>query len=64
MGEMKERMLHGELYLAGDAELAADHARAQELLERYNGTPHSAQEERDRVARRMRAAATSSPAVR
>ena len=53
MGEMKERMLRGELYLAGDAELAADHARAQELLERYNATPHSAQDERDRVLREL-----------
>ena len=53
MGEMKERMLRGELYLAGDPELAADHARAQDLLERYNATPHAAQEERDRLLREL-----------
>ena len=35
---MKERMLRGELYLADDPELAADSARAQALLERYNAT--------------------------
>jgi len=50
---MKERMLRGELYLADDPELAADHARAQELLERYNATPHGAQEERDRLLREL-----------
>jgi len=53
MAEMKERMLRGELYLAGDPELAADHARAQELLERYNATPHAAQDERDRLLREL-----------
>ena len=46
---MKERMLRGELYLAADPELAADHGRAQELLERYNATPHARQDERDRL---------------
>lgn len=51
MGTMKERMLRGELYLAGDPELAAEHARAQELLGRYNATPHAAQDERDRLLR-------------
>jgi len=53
MAEMKERMLRGELYLAGDPELTADHARAQELLERYNATPHAAQDERDRLLREL-----------
>jgi maltose O-acetyltransferase len=53
MGEMKERMLRGELYLAGDPELAADHARAQDLLERYDATPHAAQDERDRLLREL-----------
>jgi maltose O-acetyltransferase len=53
MGEMKERMLRGELYLGGDPELAADHARAQELVERYNATLHEAQDERDRILRAL-----------
>jgi maltose O-acetyltransferase len=51
MAEMKERMLRGELYLAGDPELAADHARAQELLDRYNATLHAAQDMRDHLLR-------------
>jgi maltose O-acetyltransferase len=48
---MKERMLRGELYLADDPELAADGARAQDLLERYNATRHTEQAERDRLLR-------------
>jgi len=48
---MKERMLRGELYLAGDPELIADHARAQELLERYNATRDAERDERARLLR-------------
>ena len=47
MAEMKQRMLRGELYMFDDPELAADYARAQELLERYNATRHAQQELRD-----------------
>jgi len=50
---MKERMLRGELYIADDPRLAADYARAQELLERYNATAHAAQDERDRILREL-----------
>jgi maltose O-acetyltransferase len=50
---MKERMLRGELYLADAPELAADHARAQELVERYNATPHTAADERDALLREL-----------
>src|SRR5262249_42315544 len=46
-GSMRERMLSGELYRADDPELAADRARAQELLERYNTTSHSEQHNRE-----------------
>ena len=46
-------MLRGELYKADDAALQADHARAQELLERYNATRHTEQDERDRVLREL-----------
>jgi maltose O-acetyltransferase len=49
---MKQRMLRGELYLV-DAELRADHARAAELLERFNGTRHSEPELRDRLLREL-----------
>ena len=50
---MKERMLRGELYKADAAALQADHARAQELLERYNATRHTEQDERDRLLREL-----------
>src|SRR5215204_7538632 len=53
MGEMKERMLRGELYIADDPALAADFARAQELLDRYNRTLHSEQDEREEILREL-----------
>ena len=46
-------MLRGELYVFDDPELAADHARAQELVERYNATSHAEQVERDRLLREL-----------
>jgi maltose O-acetyltransferase len=46
-------MQRGELYKADDPELAADHARAQELLERYNATTHAEQDERERLLREL-----------
>ena len=49
MGEMKQRMLRGELYRFDDPELAADYARAQALLERYNATRHVEQDLRDQL---------------
>jgi maltose O-acetyltransferase len=49
---MKQRMLRGELYV-GDAELAADQARAQALLERYNATSHAEPELRARLLREL-----------
>ena len=48
---MKQRMLRGELYEFDDPELAADFARAQELLERYNATRHIEQDLRDSLLR-------------
>lgn len=38
MGEMWDRMLRGELYIAEDPVLHAAYARAQELAHRYNAT--------------------------
>ena len=38
MGEMKQRMLAGELYLADDPDLAADHQRAMDLQTAFNAT--------------------------
>ena len=49
MGRMKERMLRGELYIADDAELERDFARAQDLLARYNASAHGRQDERDGI---------------
>jgi maltose O-acetyltransferase len=51
MGEMRERMLRGELYIADDAETAAEFARVQELLARFNGTAPGAWDERDALLR-------------
>jgi maltose O-acetyltransferase len=53
MGAMKDRMLRGELYIADDPALAADYARAQELLDRYNATLHGQQLDRDAILLRL-----------
>lgn len=42
-------MLRGELYIADDEDLAADFARAQDLLARYDATAHAEQGERDAI---------------
>jgi maltose O-acetyltransferase len=38
MSEMKDRMLAGELYRGGDAELVADKTRCADLVQDYNAT--------------------------
>ena len=53
MGDMKDRMLRGELYIADDPDLVADNARAQELLDRYNATRDGERDERDRLLREL-----------
>ena len=53
MGEMKERMLRGDLYIADDEDLAVDFGRAQEILERYNRSAFAEQELRDRLLREL-----------
>jgi maltose O-acetyltransferase len=53
MGEMRERMLRGELYIADDPESRAEFGRAQELLARFNGSAPGAWDERDALLRRM-----------
>ncbi|MEA2196680.1 MAG: maltose O-acetyltransferase [Solirubrobacteraceae bacterium] len=50
---MKARMVAGELYRFDDPEVVAAHARAQQLLELYNSTPHAARRERDRLLREL-----------
>ncbi len=42
-------MLAGELYLAGDPEIAADHRRARRLMERFNRTGADDGDERVRI---------------
>ena len=51
MASMRDRMVRGQLYVFGDPDLQAEHARAQALLERYNATAHRDQEERQRLLR-------------
>ena len=53
MSEMKLRMLRGELYLAGDAEIQADLDRAGVLMERFNTTRHHENGERGAILREL-----------
>jgi maltose O-acetyltransferase len=53
MGEMRERMLRGELYVANDPENGAEFGRVQELLCRFNRSAPRAWEERDALLRGM-----------
>jgi maltose O-acetyltransferase len=50
---MKARMVAGELYRFDAPDVVAAHARAQQLLEHYNTTPHAARRERDRLLREL-----------
>lgn len=49
MDTMRDRMRRGEAYRADDPQLRADYGRAQELLGRFNATPHGARDERGRL---------------
>jgi maltose O-acetyltransferase len=53
MGEMRDRMLRGELYIADDPETEAEFAAVQELLARFNGSAPAAWAERDALLRQM-----------
>jgi maltose O-acetyltransferase len=46
-------MVSGELYRFDDPELQLEHARGQSLLERYNATAHSEQEERSMLLQEL-----------
>ncbi len=46
MTSAKEKMLAGELYVASDPELVADHERARLLVERFNATSVTGADER------------------
>jgi maltose O-acetyltransferase len=52
MGEMRERMLRGDLYIADDPDNEAEFARVQELLAEFNGTAPGAWDARDALLRR------------
>src|SRR3954469_18835830 len=52
MGEMRERMLRGELYIACDPESQAEYDRVQELLAAFNGAAPRAWVQRDALLRR------------
>lgn len=49
MTDQKARMLRGDLYQASDPELVAERLHCQELLERFNGLPARASDERREV---------------
>jgi maltose O-acetyltransferase len=53
VGEKRDRMLRGELYIADDPDLASEYGRAQELLDRYNRTLHAEQDVRDAILREL-----------
>jgi maltose O-acetyltransferase len=53
MGEMRERMLRGELYIADDPDNSAEFGRTQELVARFNGAAPGARDERDALLRGM-----------
>lgn len=52
MGEMRDRMLRGELYIADDADNEAEFARAQGLIAQFNALPPGARDERDALLRK------------
>jgi maltose O-acetyltransferase len=52
MGEMRERMLRGELYLPGDPNTQGEFERVQELLGWFNACSPRASDERDALLRR------------
>ena len=51
MGEMRERMLRGELYVGDDPDNAAEFERVQELLARFKGSAPGEWAERDELLR-------------
>jgi maltose O-acetyltransferase len=53
MGEQKERMLRGELYVYDDPELTADHDRCRLLVERFNATSAGEPDERRRLLEQL-----------
>jgi maltose O-acetyltransferase len=53
MGDQKDRMLRGELYLADDPELVADRQRCRLLVERFNATGVTDRQQREELLRTL-----------
>jgi maltose O-acetyltransferase len=53
VGEQRDRMLRGEWYQDSDPELVDHRRRCQELLDRFNATAAGAEQERQRILRRL-----------
>ena len=53
MGDQKDRMLRGDLYLADDPELVADRQRCRLLVERFNATSVTDQRQRVELLRAL-----------
>jgi maltose O-acetyltransferase len=64
MRSEKEKMLAGELYHAGDAELQADAAKAKAWMARYNASMAAPADERHRMLRELLAAVGDGTVVR
>lgn len=60
----KQKMLAGEYYNAGDAEIQADQAAAREWMDRYNLTPGLTSAQRQDMLREMLGAAGDGIAIR
>ncbi|MBM7517131.1 sugar O-acetyltransferase [Nocardioides nitrophenolicus] len=61
---MRERMLAGDLYLADDPELIADHVRAQELTDAYNATGVDERARRTEILRELLGSIGEDTAIR
>lgn len=64
MGEMRDRMVRGELYLSGDPDSRARYLRVQELLTRFNSAPPDADAERGALLAQMLRAVGTGVTVR
>ncbi len=59
----KEKMLAGELYLASDPELVADHRRAVMLTQQYNATAETEQDLRSHLLQQLLGQVGSNPQI-
>jgi maltose O-acetyltransferase len=61
VGENKQRMLRGELYIADDPELLEDFHRGRRLVERFNATGVAEADERRRLLEELLGRSGSAP---